>query len=83
MKIDRVEHETMGLKSRSDLFTGTRERLKGWEEFVAAMSTKAQAQQPAGRPLEAAQAPSLPVVRPKMLPPGKRTWQPPGVRRVS
>ena len=35
MNIDHVEHETMRLTSRSDLFTGTRERLQSWEEFVA------------------------------------------------
>ena len=81
MNIDHVEHETMSLKSRSDLWT--RERVQSWEEFVADMSARAGAPRAAGRPLDAAQAPSLPMVRPKMLPPGKETWPPPGVRRVS
>ena len=83
MKIDHVEHEAMGSTSRSDLFTGTPERLQGWEEFVAKMSAKAGAPLAAGRPHDAVQAPSLPVVRPKLLPPSKDTWQLPGVRRVS
>ncbi len=73
MKIDHGEREAIGSKSRLDLFTGTPERMQNWEEFVAAMSARAAAPRAAGRPINAAQAPSLPVVRSKMLPPpGKR-----------
>ena len=71
MKIDHMEREPMGLLPRSELFSATRERLQNWEQFVEAMSAKAGAPRAAGRPLDAAQAESLPIVRPKLLPPAR------------